>query len=85
MPILSFEQIKRITGMCGATIAEPLFRQLQDAGDDEEQVHEIGIAHTANQALDLLDHGVPGIHFYVLNRHFHVAEIMDRIKPALHR
>ena len=85
MPILSFEQIKRITGMCGATIPEPLFRQLQDAVGDDEKIQEIGIAHTANQALDLLDHGVPGIHFYVLNRHFHVAEIMERIKPALHR
>ena len=53
--------------------------------DDEEQVHQIGIAHTANQAVDLLDHGVPGIHFYVLNRHFHIADIMERIRPALQR
>ena len=83
MPILSVEQIKRITGMCGATIPEQLLRQLEDAGSDEERVHEIGIAHTANQALGLLHHGVPGIHFYVLNRHFHIAEIMTRIKPAL--
>lgn len=84
MPILGLEQIKRITGMCGASIPEQLLRNLEEAGDDRERVHEIGITHTANQARDLLNHGVPGIHFYVLNRHFHIAEIMDRIKPHLY-
>ena len=83
MPILSVEQIKRITGLCGATIPIQLLRQLENAGNDEKRVQEIGIVHTANQALELLDHGVPGIHFYVLNRHFHIAEIMERIKHAL--
>jgi methylenetetrahydrofolate reductase (NADPH) len=83
MPILSAEQIKRITSICGATLPEQLLQQLEDAGNDQERVCEIGIAHTTNQALDLLRHGVPGIHFYVLNRHFHIAEIMKRIKHAL--
>ena len=53
--------------------------------DDEEQVHEVGISHTAEQATDLLEHDVAGIHFYVLNRHFHIAEIMERIRPELVR
>ena len=83
MPILNLEQIKRISGMCGATIPAGLMRRLEEAGDDEHAVHEVGISHTAEQALDLLEHGVKGIHFYVLNRHFHIAEIMERIRPAL--
>ena len=85
MPILNVQQIKRITEMCGANIPYSLLQQLEDAEDDEERVHQIGIAHTANQAIDLLDQGVPGIHFYVLNRHFHIADIMERIQPALQR
>ena len=83
MPILSVEQIKRITGLCGATIPIQLLRQLENAGNDEKRVQEIGIVHTANQALELLNQGVPGIHFYVLNQHFHIAEIMERIKHSL--
>ena len=79
MPILSGAQIRRITEMCGATIPENLMRRLEEAGEDTSLVREIGIDHTASQAKDLLDNGVPGIHFYVLNRHFHIAEIMDRI------
>ena len=85
MPILNVQQIKRITDMCGATIPDSLLGQLEEAEDDEEQVHQIGIVHTADQAIDLLDRGVPGIHFYVLNRHFHIADIMERIRPALQR
>lgn len=83
LPILNVEQIKRITGICGSSIPEALMHQLLEAGDDPKRVHEIGIAHTATQALDLLENGVAGIHFYVLNQHFHVAEIMERIRPAL--
>jgi methylenetetrahydrofolate reductase (NADPH) len=79
MPILSVTQIRRITEMCGATIPADLMRKLEDAGDDNSLVHEIGIEHTARQAKDLLDNNVPGIHFYVLNRYFHIAEIMQRI------
>ncbi len=85
MPILNVQQIKRITDMCGATIPDNLLEQLNNAEDDEESVHQIGIVHTADQAIDLLDQGVPGIHFYVLNRHFHIADIMERIQPALQR
>ena len=83
MPILNFQQIKRITKMCGATIPPKLLKDLEDAGQDDEAVHRIGIIHTSNQALDLLSRGVGGIHFYVLNRHFHIAEIMNRIKGSL--
>ena len=83
MPILSFEQIKRITSMCGATIPKTLLRSMEDAEGNQAKIHEIGITHTAEQALDLLRNGVPGIHFYVLNQHFHIAEIMERIKSAL--
>lgn len=83
MPILNLAQTKRITEICGASIPAGLLRKLEDAGDDESRVHEAGIAHTADQAVELLERGVPGIHFFVLNRYFHVAEIMDRIEPAL--
>ncbi|MQF82629.1 methylenetetrahydrofolate reductase [NAD(P)H] [SAR202 cluster bacterium AD-802-E10_MRT_200m] len=83
MPIFSTEQIIRITKMCGATIPKSLYKKLVASRDDEENVREIGISHTTDQAIELLQHGVPGIHFYVLNRHFQIAEIMERIKFML--
>ena len=83
MPILNGAQIRRITEMCGATIPEGLLRQITEAGGNGELVHDIGIKHSVAQAQDLLSHDVSGIHFYVLNQYFHVAEIVERIKPFL--
>lgn len=83
MPILNGKQIVRITGVCGSKIPKELMGRLESAGDDEAKVQQIGIEHTTRQAKDLLEHGVEGIHFYVLNQQFHIAEIMEGIKPAL--
>ena len=83
MPILNLEQIKRITRMCGASLPPELLEKLAKTGDNPERVHEIGINHTVAQAVDLLKHGVSGIHFYVLNQYFHIAEIMEHIRPVL--
>ena len=83
MPILKVGQIKRITQMCGSRIPDELLRQLDQASSHPERVRQIGVTHTTNQALDLLEHGIPGIHFYVLNEYFHIAEIMSHIQPAL--
>ena len=83
LPILNLEQIQRITQMCGSRIPQTLFRKLAEAGEDRDRVRKVGIEHTVGQALDLLNHKVSGIHFYVLNQHFHIAEIMEQIRPAL--
>lgn len=83
MPILSTKQIVKITGMCGSRIPPKLMEELESAGDDKEKVQKIGIEHTTKQVLDLLEHGVDGLHFYVLNQQFHIAEIMEAIRPML--
>jgi methylenetetrahydrofolate reductase (NADPH) len=79
MPILSSGQIKRITSMCGASIPPDLETKLRTAGDDDDLAEKIGIDQCIAQATELLEKGVPGIHFYVLNKHTHMAEIMDAL------
>lgn len=79
LPIINTHQIKRITQLCGTALPDTLARQLDEAGDDEERVHRIGVEYTVEQARELLDRGVPGIHFYVLNQYFHIAEVIRKI------
>lgn len=81
LPILSTKQIKVITSMCGAHLPEELLGDLEQAQDDSEAVVEIGVRQCIRQARDLLDRGVPGIHFYVFNRSHHMREIMREL-PA---
>jgi methylenetetrahydrofolate reductase (NADPH) len=68
MPITTFEQIERITRMCGATIPRRLQLELERIHDDPVAVAQLGIAHATVQAKELLDRGVPAVHFYTLNR-----------------
>jgi len=79
MPILSAKQIQKITTMCGSEIPNDLSRKLDDAADDNTLAKKIGIEQCTKQARELLEYGVPGIHFYVLNRASHIKEIMDSL------
>jgi methylenetetrahydrofolate reductase (NADPH) len=79
MPILSTKQIKRITSMCGSTIPLELQEELDSAIDDDEKASEIGVRQCIRQAKELLERGVPGIHFYVLNKSDHMRKIMEAL------
>jgi methylenetetrahydrofolate reductase (NADPH) len=68
MPITSFEQIGRMTKMCGASIPAPLLGELEARATDAQGVTDLGVAYCALQCSDLLRRGAPGIHFYTLNR-----------------
>lgn len=68
MPITSYAQIKRFCEICHATIPQPLAAAMEALGGDERGELELGIAYAAQQSAELLAAGVPGIHFYTLNK-----------------
>lgn len=84
LPILNTPQIRRFTSLCGATIPPALDAQLERFADDPRAVREIGIEHATRQAADLWAHGVPGIHFYVLNRAYSASRILRDLGIAGH-
>ena len=84
MPIMSSSQIRRITKLCGASIPPALDRLLQEHADDRRAVRQVGIEHTTQQARDLLDNGVAGLHFYVLNRSYSMIKILDNLRDTGH-
>lgn len=79
LPILSAKQIARILGLCGSRLPAGLQKDLDAAGDDAAKAEEIGIRQCVAQARELLDRGVPGIHFYVLNKSAHMTRIMREL------
>ena len=68
MPIVDFDQILRITSLCGSRIPTRLASRLEDARHDRAAQFEIGVQFATDQCRELLSQGVPGIHFYVLNK-----------------
>lgn len=80
MPITEFARIKRITSMCGAIIPDELSNKLEAVKDDKAAQMEIGVQFAIEQCQELIDSGVRGIHFYVLNKSEACEKILDSLQ-----
>ena len=68
MPVLSLKQVQRLTAMCGAALPQKLTTRLEVAAENTDVVELIGIEWALTQIRDLLAHGAPGYHLYIMNR-----------------
>ena len=69
MPVTSLAGLKRMAELAAGTrFPAPLLRAIKRCQDDPESVANVGIHWATEQARDLIDRGVDGIHFYTLNR-----------------
>ena len=80
MPITDFARIKRITSMCGSSFPSGLSSRLETVQDDADAQFEIGVEHAIRQCEDLRNNGVPGIHFYALNKSQACQKILEALK-----
>jgi methylenetetrahydrofolate reductase (NADPH) len=68
LPILSVPQVRRFTSLCCAKIPSQLERQLAKVEKDDDAAVELGIEYASRQCETLIQFGVPGLHFYSLNK-----------------
>ncbi len=83
MPITNFKQIKKFASMCGATIPQSLIDRMEPVEDKPEEVAKIGVEFATQQCEDLIRNGVPGLHFYTLNRSKATLEIYKNLKGLI--
>jgi methylenetetrahydrofolate reductase (NADPH) len=81
LPFLNAEQIKRFTRLCGSKLPGAVVRRMEALGDDES-VRRLGVEVCTDLCRRLLDHGVPGIHFYCLNRVPSCTEVLQNLGLA---
>jgi methylenetetrahydrofolate reductase (NADPH) len=79
IPATSYEQINRMTSLCGAKLPEKFRTNLEKAAPDPEAQYKVGVAHAIAQCDDLKKQGVPGIHFYVLNKSRATSEVLQAL------
>ena len=79
LPITNFSQIKRITSLCGAKLPPEMVAGLEGAGEDDAAQFAVGVDFAIRQTQQIIDAGVPGIHFYVLNRSEATASVLDEV------
>src|SRR4051812_2398610 len=82
LPVLSSNQIKKFTTICGAKIPPPLMEKLEQFGDNDEATTQYGIEYASRQCEELLREGVPGIHFYTLNKAHSTTQIVKNLGLA---
>ncbi len=68
MPITNLASLVRFSDKCGADIPRWLRYVLIDLEDDEQGTIEFGIEVMTRVCEQLINLGVPGLHFYTLNR-----------------
>jgi methylenetetrahydrofolate reductase (NADPH) len=82
IPVASFGQTKRICELCDASIPERLETAFAAAAGDPEREFELGVAYAAQQCSELLIAGIPGIHFYALNRAPATRAVLGALRAA---
>ena len=79
MPVPSRRSLAFMASMTGATVPADLAQAIEEAPDDDA-VRALGVRHCIDQCIELLEAGVPGLHFYTFNR----ARAPMEILAALH-
>ncbi|MCU0788248.1 MAG: methylenetetrahydrofolate reductase [NAD(P)H] [Verrucomicrobia bacterium] len=80
--ILSASQIRKFVALCGARLPDALQGELQQRADDDAAAAEFGIEYATRQCEELLKGGVPGLHFYTLNKSHSTTRILNNLGLA---
>ena len=68
--------------MCGARLPGPFLSRIEELAEDDKAVTEFGIEHARKQCEELLRFGVPGLHFYTLNKAYSTERIVSGLGLA---
>jgi methylenetetrahydrofolate reductase (NADPH) len=82
LPILNTRQIKRFCAMCCSRLPPRVLTKLDEYVDDDESCLRYGIELATEMCNELIQSGVPGVHFYTLNRSHSVGAIMRNLREV---
>lgn len=68
MPITNFKALKRMAGLCNASVPARIERLFAQLDDDPKTRQLVAATVAAEQCHDLVERGVDQFHFYTLNR-----------------
>jgi len=81
MPIFSLKMMDHLAKLCGASISGELRQRLAALpADDISALLNFGIDFAFEQCKELIGAGVPGLHFYTMDRSKSTAGVLARLR-----
>ncbi|QDU29901.1 5,10-methylenetetrahydrofolate reductase [Anatilimnocola aggregata] len=81
LPVTNLGQIQRITSLCKAKLPAEFIAKLGEK-DSPEWQFDVGVEFATRQVQELIDSGIPGVHFYVLNKSPATSAVLQAVKYA---
>ncbi len=79
LPVSDYGQLKKMTAMCGSKVPKKLEEYFATFADDRDGIIKAGTDYAVRQVRGLIDAGVPGLHFYTLNKSQQVSALLDSV------
>ncbi|MBP3743215.1 MAG: methylenetetrahydrofolate reductase [NAD(P)H] [Treponema sp.] len=80
MPATNKKSIERMVSMTNAVLPKKFTDMMERYGDHPEAIRDAGIAYAIDQIVDLVTHGVQGIHLYTMNNPLVARRIYEATK-----
>lgn len=80
MPATNKKSIERMVSMTNAVLPKKFTDMMERYQDNPEAIRDAGIAYAIDQIVDLVTHGVQGIHLYTMNNPLVARKIYEATK-----
>ena len=80
MPATNKKSIERMVSMTNAVLPKKFTDMMERYADHPEAIRDAGIAYAIDQIVDLVTHGVQGIHLYTMNNPLVARKIYEATK-----
>jgi methylenetetrahydrofolate reductase (NADPH) len=77
-PLSTARQVALLPESFSIDIPLDLTEEIRKAEDDKAAIYEIGTQWCAEQCKDLIDHGVPVVHFYTMGKTDNIVKILKQ-------
>ncbi|MFN9979689.1 MAG: methylenetetrahydrofolate reductase, partial [bacterium] len=79
LPVTNLKQLSRMVELSGTKIPVEILNRFESVKNDPVSVKKIGIDIATQMGAQLLDLGVPGLHFYTMNTAESTIEIAKNL------
>eukprot|EP00123_Amoebidium_parasiticum_P016078 comp23279_c0_seq1/m.38127 comp23279_c0_seq1/g.38127 ORF comp23279_c0_seq1/g.38127 comp23279_c0_seq1/m.38127 type:complete len:617 (-) comp23279_c0_seq1:584-2434(-) len=79
LPIQGYASLRHLSKLSQMTVPQWIVDRIEPIKDDDAAIREVGIELCVQMCQELMAVGVPGFHFYTLNREVATMEIIKRL------